>query len=144
MPTTTITCPDCGQVSEFDGLERAADEFCSHCDYPLFWARPDGPALVAAESADTSRRRLPGAEGKLIVGGRLCPECGEQNRPGAIHCIRCDALMDPPPPEPIVIVEAAPPPPPPPPAPEPRNWWPWIAGGITVALLIILLVVWLW
>ncbi len=142
MPTT-ITCPDCGQVSEFDGLERAADEFCPHCDYPLFWARPDGPQLVALEGVDTSRRRLPGAEGKLIVGGRLCPECGEQNRPGAVNCVRCDALMDPPPPEPVVV-EEPPPPPPPPPAPEPRNWWPWILGGVTAALLLVLLIVWLW
>ena len=39
------------------------------------------------------------------------------------------------------------PPPPPaepePPMPDPRNWWPWIFGGVTAALLIVLLIVWL-
>lgn len=140
--TTTITCPECGQVTEFDGMRREATEFCSNCDYPLFWARPDGPQLVTVESSDTTRRRLPGTAGRMVIGHRLCPECGEQNPMGNTNCIRCNALLDPPPPEPVVVIV----PPPPPPVviiEEKRNWWPWILGGITAALLLVLLIVWL-
>jgi hypothetical protein len=141
MPTT-ITCPDCGDIAEFDALRREATEFCPSCDFPLFWARPDGPHLVSLDSVDTSRRRLPGTAGRMTIGNRVCPACGEQNPFGITNCIRCDSLLDPPPPEPVIEL---PPPPPPVVIIEPqRNWWPWILGGVTAALLLILLIVWIW
>ncbi len=141
MPTN-ITCPDGGQVAEFDALRREATEFFPNCDFPLFWARPDGPQLVGADFVDTTRRRLPGTAGRMTIGNRVCPACGEQNPFGITNCIRCDSLLDPPPPEPVIEL---PPPPPPVVIIEPqRNWWPWILGGVTAALLLILLIVWIW
>lgn len=136
---TTITCPDCGFQADFERMRRGADEFCPNCDFPLFWAKSDVPMGVLEEAADATRRRLPGAGGRLTIGSRTCPECTELNRLSATHCIRCGADLDPPPPpepepipEPIVVVV---PPPPPPPAPAPT--WPlWVAVAVGTALFI--------
>jgi uncharacterized paraquat-inducible protein A len=139
-----ITCPECGQVTTLATIRRAADEFCPHCDYPLFWA-PSSVAPIAAGAAasNATLRRLPGAGGRVRIGTRVCPECGELNPMGEIYCIRCTAELDPKPPEP----EPPPPPPrvvappPPPPPPPPRPWWPW---AVLAALFIILTVLVLW
>ncbi len=140
----TITCPECSQVSEFEALRRSADEFCSHCDYPLFWARPDGPALLDNGTVDDSRRRLPGTGGRMTVGSRACPECAEQNPLSGVLCIRCGSLLDPPPPiEPLPEPEPAPPPPAPVVVvvPPKRRWWPWVVLGVAVVVLVVVLII---
>ena len=141
--SVTITCPECGTITTFDQIQRDSTEFCQRCDYPLFWARPDGPALVSTSNIDVSRRRLPGTGGRLVVGSRPCPECGEQNPLNGVYCIRCSALLDP-----LPVPEPPPPPaplPPPPPPPEPaRNWWPWIVLGVGVVILLVALGYWIW
>jgi hypothetical protein len=142
--TVIITCPDCGTVTAFDQIQRDSTEFCQHCDYPLFWARPDGPTLVSTNGTDVSRRRLPGTGGRLVIGSRPCPVCGEQNPLNGVHCIRCSSLLDPPP----VVATPAPQPPgppalPPPPVPA-KNWWPWIALGVGVVILLVGLGFWIW
>jgi len=142
MPT--ITCPDCGQVTEVEALRRGADEFCSHCDYPLFWARVDGGTFMPVEDNEATRRRLPGTGGRMTVGSRVCPVCAEQNPLSRTHCLRCGSLLDPPPPEEPVIVEELPPPPPPP-EPEPvvevkRPWWPWaLVAAVVVAIVVVII-----
>lgn len=136
-----LVCPQCGLVSTVPGVRRAADEFCRRCDYPLFWAPTAVPLAADADTSDVTMRRLPGAAGRVAVGTRSCPTCGELNVMGAVTCIRCGSLLDPPP---VVEEPPAPPPPtivitPPPPAPPPRPWWPWAVGG--AALLVLLIVV---
>ncbi len=139
---TTITCPECGLQAQFDSMRRNAEEFCERCDFPLFWARSDAPLVMASNGADTTRRRLPGTGGRVTVGSRLCPECGELNPLGETHCIRCTADLDPPPPpEPVVEVYVEPPPPPPEPEPVKRRWWPWVVLAVAVILLAVVLIV---
>ena len=46
-----IVCPECGQVTTLTAIRRAADEFCAHCDYPLFWA----PTAAAARRRHRQR-----------------------------------------------------------------------------------------
>jgi hypothetical protein len=134
-----ITCPECGQVSEFTSIRRAHDEFCSHCDYPLFWAPSSIPIVSGGPATDATLRRLPGAGGRMLIGTQVCPSCGELNPIGEAqtHCIRCSADLHPKPPEP-------PPPPPPPPEPEPEpmiveesrwRWW------LIVALVFVIVTV---
>ncbi len=136
-----IACPECGKVARLVTIRRSAEEFCQHCDYPLFWAPAAVPVAAAVESTDTAMRRLPGAGGRQHIGTKVCPECGELNAITATHCIRCEADLDPkpapPPPPPL------PPPPPPPPEPvvvETPPWWPWPAAvGALTALALVLL-----
>ena len=137
-----ITCPDCGMVLTFETVRRAADEFCPHCDYPLFWAPSNAPVAVSTVGSDATLRRLPGAGGRILVGTRVCPTCGEHNSLAAVVCIRCGSDMDPkepepePEPEPVMLQI-----PPPPPAPPPRRrWWPWALAAIGVVALTVLVV----
>ena len=111
MPT--IVCPDCGQHARFDTVQRAADEFCTNCDYPLFWVQPARPELVSSNGELVSRRRLPGTGGKLTIGHQLCPSCGELNPLTAWFCSRCGADLDPKPvpapaPPPVIVVAPQP------------------------------------
>jgi ribosomal protein L40E len=141
-----IVCPECGQVSRFVAIRRAAEEFCSHCDYPLFWA-PTAVAMASpGVSSETTMRRLPGAGGRQRIGTRVCHECGELNALSASYCIRCGTDLDPKP-------EPPPPPPPPLPPPEPEPepepvveqrtpWWWWaILATLVVALIVVLVVI---
>jgi hypothetical protein len=139
---TEIVCPECGLVTPLAAIRRAADEFCPHCDYPLFWA-PTAVSLVTGSIAnDATLRRLPGAGGRMLIGTIVCPSCGELNPMNVDDCIRCGSPFHPVEEEP----EPEPPPPPPPPPlpePEPRSWW-WlwalltavvgVAGGILLLL----------
>jgi len=141
---TTITCPDCGHLATFDSVMRGADEFCPTCDYPLFWVKSDLPGGMLSDGVDATRRRLPGAGGRAIIGSRPCPACSEQNRLSAINCIRCGSLMDPPPepePEPVFEVPAPTPPPPLPPTPEPPLWPLWAAVGAGLAVWVLYLLI---
>jgi hypothetical protein len=138
-----IVCPECGQVTTLAAIRKAADEFCPHCDYPLFWAPTAVPLASASMASDATLRRLPGAGGRMTIGTLVCPACGELNPMVETHCIRCGASLHPEPePEPEPIPEP-PPPPPPPPEPEPRSWW-WLwvvltaVVGVIGAVLLIL------
>jgi uncharacterized paraquat-inducible protein A len=142
-----IVCPECGQVAQLVAIRHAADEFCTKCDYPLFWAPSAVPTSSPGSSNMATMRRLPGAGGRQRVGSKVCPECGELNPLAESYCIRCTADLDPKPPpppepepEPIVFV---PPPPEPEPAPEPP-WWPWPAIGLVWAVTLIWLIVAIW
>lgn len=130
-----VTCPECGTVTELPAIRRAADEFCRHCDYPLFWTPTAVPAAVGAGSADSTLRRLPGAGGRQRIGSKVCPDCGELNPLSGVTCLRCGGDLDPRPPVPVV--ELPPPAPEPEPAPEPlpepgTPWWWW---AVLVAVL---------
>lgn len=109
-----IDCPRCGRTNEVQRLERGANDFCSNCDYPLFWAALDqtdaDTAFAGAGLLDPSVRRLPGLEGNIDDTGEPCPRCGEINRADALFCNRCGLEFHPAPP---------PVPEPPPPAPIP-------------------------
>ena len=138
-----IVCPECGQITSLTAIRRAADEFCTHCDYPLFWAPAAVPLVTGSTPSDVTLRRLPGARGRLAIGTVVCPVCGELNPLGEVVCIRCGAALYPEPePEPEPVPEP-PPPPPPPPLPEPRSWW-WLwvvltaVVGVIGAVLLIL------
>lgn len=134
-----VVCPECGQVSTLPSIRRASDEFCTHCDFPLFWAPTAVPAETASASNDSTLRRLPGAGGRLLIGTRVCPTCGELNSIAEKFCTRCHNDMDPQP------VPVASPPPPPPPAPVPlppkKRWWPWVAfAAITILIIVVVII----
>ena len=136
-----VTCPECGTVTELPAIRRAADEFCRHCDFPLFWTPSAVPAAVGGPTADTTLRRLPGAGGRQRIGSKVCPECGELNPLGNTHCIRCTADLDPRPPEPVV--ELPPPPEPEPePLPEPGTpWWWWLILAAVLTAGVVALII---
>jgi uncharacterized paraquat-inducible protein A len=128
-----VTCPECGTVKELPAIRRSADEFCQHCDYPLFWTPSAAPITVPGGNAATALRRLPGAGGRQRIGSKDCPECGELNPHGATACLRCGADLDPKPVEPVVVVPVAEPLPEPEPVPaQTTPWWWWL---VLVAVL---------
>lgn len=140
-----IVCPECGTRVDLPAIRRSAEEFCPHCDYPLFWVPSAVPAMRPGVNSDATLRRLPGAGGRQRVGSKVCPECGELNPLGETHCLRCRALLDPKPVEQTVVV--APPPvlvAPPLPDPEPVRripWWWWlVAVVLTIAVLVAIVV----
>lgn len=140
-----IVCPECGTRTELPAIRRSADEFCAHCDYPLFWVQSALVVTSPGGNSDATLRRLPGAGGRHRVGSKVCPECGELNPLGETHCLRCRADLDPKPPEPVVEVIPEPePPPPPPPLPEPERhiplWWWLLAVGLTVVLITVIVI----
>jgi len=135
-----ITCPECGHQTELVSIRRSSEEFCAHCDFPLFWVSSNVPTTTMGVNSDSTLRRLPGAGGRNRVGSKVCPECGELNPLGETHCIRCTAELDPKPaPPPVVVV--APPPPPPLPEPEPEPittpWWWWPAAALIASAIAI-------
>ncbi len=135
-----VVCPECGQVTTLAAIRRAADEFCTHCDYPLFWAPTALPLVTGSSANDATVRRLPGAGGRMMIGTIVCQECGELNPMSEVDCIRCGAPLHP------VVEEPVPEPPPPPPPepeplPEPRSWW-WVwivATGVVGVIGLVLL-----
>jgi ribosomal protein L40E len=137
-----ITCPECGHQTELVSIRRSSEEFCTHCDFPLFWVSSNVPTTTKGANSDSTLRRLPGAGGRNRVGSKVCPECGELNPLGTTHCIRCTAELDPKPaPPPVVVVAAPPPPPPPEPEPEPEPittpWWWWPAAALIASAIAI-------
>ncbi|MGS0688168.1 hypothetical protein ACVBEQ_23920 [Nakamurella sp. GG22] len=130
-----VTCPECGQVATVDMARRQADDFCSSCDFPLFWAR--GQVIPAGgEDSGASLRRLPGTVGRAATAALICPHCAEPNPPAGEICIRCSLSLHPveiPEPEPVIFVPL-----PPPPAPRPErtfDWW-WVVALVTVLIAI--------
>ncbi len=139
-----ITCPECGQRTELLAVRRDAGEFCSHCDFPLFWAATSVPAMERGANSDSTLRRLPGAGGRQRVGTRICPTCGELNHMGEIHCIRCTSELDPKPVPPPAVAAPLPPPEPVPvvvPEVPMRRWDYWILAGFLVAAMVVAVVV---
>jgi hypothetical protein len=137
-----ITCPECGHLTELVSIRRSSEEFCTHCDFPLFWVSSNVPTTTKGANSDSTLRRLPGAGGRNRVGSKVCPACGELNPLGETHCIRCTAELDPKPaPPPVVVVAAPPPPPPPEPEPEPEPittpWWWWPAAALIASAIAI-------
>jgi hypothetical protein len=136
-----ITCPECGRQTEHASIRRSAEEFCQHCDYPLFWVSSTVPTTTPGANSDSTLRRLPGAGGRHRVGSKICPDCGELNPLGETHCLRCSAELDPKPVEPPPVIVAPPPPPPPPPEPEPEPiatpWWWWAAAAVLASAIAI-------
>jgi len=117
-----IVCPECGLVTSMTAIRRAADEFCTHCDYPLFWAPTALPLVTGSVPTDATLRRLPGAGGRMTIGTLVCAQCGELNPMTETHCIR-DGFPLHPEPEPE-------------PEPEPRSWW-WVWVTLTAIVGVI-------
>jgi hypothetical protein len=142
-PPELVTCPECGATQQVQLNRRAASDFCSQCDFPLFWTPSRVERERAAASNGESLRRLPGTVGRSTLASAACPHCAELNLVSAVVCIRCGQSMHP---------VAAPPPPPPPPAPLPPPpvievvpergipWWVWALLGVGIAALITLVV----
>jgi len=131
-----IVCPECSQVTSLVAVRRAAEEFCTQCDYPLFWAPSAIPMASPGSSNAATMRRLPGAAGRRQIGTRVCPSCGELNPLKETHCVRCTVELDPKPvvePEPVPVVRMLEPEPVPEVVLE-RPWWIWLLIG---AMLII-------
>ncbi len=141
-----VTCPECGQRTELVAIRRSAEEFCTHCDFPLFWADSLVPATVPGQASDDALRRMPGAGGRRQMGSKDCPACGELNPPEETHCLRCRSELDPKPkPKPKAKAVLLPPPTPPEPEPEPESqpsWWWAIGSMLALAVLSIVLAIW--
>lgn len=131
-----IVCT-CGTATEIPQIRRAADEFCPHCDNPLFWMPSAVPVTTPGGNSATTLRRLPGAGGRQRVGSRVCPACGELNALTETFCTRCQAELDPKPvepiaeiiatPEPVVIAEPDP--------GTPWWWWAILVAALTAAVI---------
>lgn len=136
-----ITCPECGETSVIDPAQRRAEDFCPHCDFPLFWAR-SAVVAMAGDATGASLRRLPGTVGRAATAFVACPHCGEPNSPIAVVCVRCGRPMvieapDPEPePEPEPVFEE------PEPEPEPEPEFP-VGIIIAICLFVVFLAVFL-
>lgn len=128
-------------MATVDAARRRSEDFCRHCDFPLFWARTT-VVLPSGEETGASLRRLPGTVGRAATAALMCPHCGEPNSPVARNCVRCLLSLHLEPeviPEPVYI----------PPEPEPvpvaigREYPLWWIILVTACILVIaLLVVW--
>jgi hypothetical protein len=141
-----IVCPECGTRVDLPAVRRSSEEFCSHCDYPLFWAPTAVPSTTPGSSSEMAMRRLPGAGGRLRVGSKVCPACGELNPLGESNCLRCRSDLDP---KPVEPVPEPVPEPPPPVRPEPVvvteperaiEWWWWVVLAVATAVLVVAIV----
>lgn len=121
----TVECPQCGLICEGVDPRPTAAWFCPRCDYPLFFAAPVPPSEI---SSDAARRRLPGTDGREMLGAEPCWACGELNPTGLTYCGRCGSELVRPrlapleEPEPIII-EA-------PPLIYVARRWPLILAGV--------------
>jgi hypothetical protein len=139
--TETVTCPECGTVSQVTLNRRESLDFCRTCDFPLFWT-PTKVVRDPSSTTDESLRRLPGQAGRATIASLPCPFCYEPNALSAQTCIRCQRPMhpveEPPPPAPVHVA----------PAPEPLvvepaakvAWWVWALLALGAAALVVLVV----
>lgn len=132
----TVTCPECGTVADVTLTRRESADFCTRCDYPLFWTPSQIQLGDSASRDDASLRRLPGTSGRVTVASIPCPHCAEANTLSALVCVRCEGpMVVAAPPPPVVVEKPAPPPPP----PVPRTpVWVWAVIGVTTTLLVAL------
>src|SRR5207248_2900615 len=129
--TDVLSCPECGTTALVTLNRRQAQDFCRHCDYPLFWT-PSAVVLGGSGVGEESLRRLPGTTGRAMTASVACPHCAEPNPVTAAFCVRCGLSMQvrheapPPPPAPVYT-----PPPPEPVLPDKRvPWWVWLIIGL--------------
>ncbi|MFN2608117.1 MAG: hypothetical protein ABR511_09510 [Acidimicrobiales bacterium] len=139
-----IQCPSCGAVADLGVIRHGADEFCSSCDFPLFWARAEEPDVDLGDDGEdvlaAAVRRRPGAGGRQTLAGEPCPACSELNSSRAVYCTRCGADMHPPPPPPeetVAPVVAAPAPVPVAVEAPPRRRW-WLLGVVLLCVLLVI------
>src|SRR5687768_51788 len=134
----TIECPGCGLVRDVDQFRRTAGEFCTRCDYPLFFAPVAGERykVEASDRAEVEHalRRLPGDRHRLVT--EPCPACAERNPVGGVTCLRCGALLHPP----EALAEPMPTPVPEPVA-APVETRPWLTPTLVAALVAVIVVI---
>ena len=138
--TEQVSCPECGRVATVTLTRRESVDFCTNCDYPLFWT-PSKILVDRSGLSDESLRRLPGTVGRVAIASFPCPHCAELNQVSAVDCIRCGRPLRPVhfvAPTPVYV----PPPPMPEPEPEPRGvpWWVWVLVAAAVATTIVMIV----
>ena len=138
--TVVVECPGCGLLCEGVDPRPTAAWFCPNCDYPLFLAAP-APAAVTTNTA-LARRRLPGTDGREMLGADACWACGERNPPGTMNCMRCSSqLIRPTAPAPLEAPAAEPA------EVEPLVFvarrWPLVTGGALAGAVVALLAVWI-
>jgi hypothetical protein len=137
--TELVTCPECGTTALVTLNRRQSQDFCRHCDFPLFWT-PTEVVMDGVGVSDDSLRRLPGTTGRAMTASIACPHCSEPNPVSAEVCVRCGLSMHvappPPPPEPVYV------PPAPvvyePPPQKGTPWWVWLILGLVLAAIITL------
>lgn len=132
----TITCPSCGTDKTVTRLSWSADEFCGHCDFPLFWA----PGAYEQSTAMALEEPQPAPVVEVTVWpppGDACPTCGKVNPEDAVYCNRCATPMDPDarpipdllPPQPVEI-------------PDGRNYDPYLGAALVgIAVLFVALLI---
>ena len=135
-----VECPGCGLLCEGVDPRPTAAWFCPNCDYPLFLADPAPPAVTT--NTALARRRLPGTDGRELLGADACWACGERNPPGTMNCVRCGSqLIRPAPPAPLDV-----------PTLEPADGeplvfvarrWLLVTGGAVAGAVVALLAVWI-
>lgn len=107
-------CPWCG-VDLAPAPDRSAIKaanFCSSCDNPLFWPRPQSGSVTSTISGATpfdlaltpeerwARERQPGEGGQESNTALPCWHCTELNPANATRCRVCDSPIPQPPPPP--------------------------------------------
>ena len=91
MSSRFIECPSCGALQEDFDDKRIVNNFCSECDYPIFFDTFDESQRDSEDAS--ARNRSPGVEGRSKQNWRECPACGEKNDRDALHCVRCGAVL---------------------------------------------------
>lgn len=125
-----VECPGCGLLLVGHAPRPSAEWFCPRCDYPVFWASP--PRDEETSRSRRARRRLPGSQGREVLGAVSCWHCGEHVEPDATVCLRCAATLPrPTPPDPVpevVTIEVERPLPVP--YPARTAVWPFVLGAL--------------
>lgn len=97
MPKTVFDCPRCGeQVHLLIRTRTWADEFCSSCDFPMFWApaveeanRRFVPPEYDRDFAAPPSSSAPEEQGTSVA----CHSCRTLNPKEATYCQRCGSPL---------------------------------------------------